>query len=375
MTKLSVPFFNYPHVFKSREEEFVEALRSVGRRGAFIMQQEVIDFEVALARYTGARYAVTVANATDALEMGFVAGGIGKGDEVIISSHTMMATASAVHMAGGVPVPVEVGYDRCIDLAAIEASITSRTKAICPTQLNGRTCDMAKLGEIAKRHSLDVYEDSAQALGSRFRDQHAGTFGKTGCISFYPAKVLGCLGDGGAVLTNDPEMHRKLVLMRDHGRDSTGEVVLWGRNSRLDNLQAAFLNLQFKDYDAVVARRRTIAGQYQARLGDCVRIGLPPAPQEKGEHFDIFQNYEIEADRRDELKAHLKENGVGTLIQWGGRAVHQFPKLGFHQSLPKTDHFFSRCLMLPLNMAITDDEVNYVSDVVLGFYRSHGSNK
>lgn len=365
----SVPFFNYPHVFKSREEEFVEALRTVGRRGAFIMQQEVADFEAALARYTGAKFAVSLANATDALEMGFVAGGIGQGDEVIICSHTMMATASAVHTAGGVPVPVEVGPDRCIDLEAIESAITPRTKAICPTQLNGRTCDMAKLQALAQKHKLDIYEDSAQALGSRFRGQHAGTFGKSGCISFYPAKVLGCLGDGGAVLTNDPEMHRKLVLMRDHGRDATGEVVVWGRNSRLDNLQAAFLNLQFKDYDKVVARRRSIAAQYQARLAGCERVSLPPAPQEQGDHFDIFQNYEIEADQRDELKAHLKDNGIGTLIQWGGRAVHQFPKLGFTQRLPKTDRFFTRCLMLPLNMAITDEEVNYVCDVVLAFYR------
>lgn len=367
----SVPFFNYPQVFTAYEERFVETLRQVGRRGAFIMQQDLLDFERNLAAYAGAKYAVGVANATDALEMGFVAGGIQPGDEVIICSHTMMATASAVHTAGGVPVPVEVGPDRCIDLDSIEAAITPRTKAICPTQLNGRTCDMDRLQAIAQRHSLQIYEDSAQALGSKFKGRCAGTFGLTGCISFYPAKVLGCFGDGGAVLTNDDEIHRKLLLMRDHGRDSTGEVVLWGRNSRLDNLQAAFLNLQFKHYDQVVARRRAIAARYAARLGTCERLGLPPAPVEGEAHFDIFQNYEIEADRRDELKAWLKDQGIGTLIQWGGRAVHQFPKLGFTQRLPKTERFFTRCLMLPLNMAITDDEVDYVADSILAFYRSH----
>lgn len=266
--------------------------------------------------------------------------------------------------------PVEVGPDRCIDLDAIEAAITPRTKAICPTQLNGRTCDMDRLTALAQKHGLDIYEDSAQALGSRFRGRHAGTFGKSGCISFYPAKVLGCLGDGGAVLTNDDEIYQKLILMRDHGRNPAGEVVLWGRNSRLDNLQAAFLNLQFKDYDKVVARRREIARQYFTRLSKCECISLPPAPDD-GRHFDIFQNYEIEADKRDELKVFLKDNGIGTLIQWGGRAVHQFPKLGFTQKLPKTDRFFTRCLMLPLNMSITDEEVDYVADTVLAFYRSH----
>ncbi len=371
MTSRSVPFFNYPHVFASREEEFVAEFRSVGRRGAFIMQKDLFEFEAAIAAYTGAKYVVGVANATDALEMGFVAGGIKQGDEVIISSHTMMATASAVHVAGGTPVPVEVGYDRCIDLDAIEAAITPRTRAICPTQLNGRTCDMDRLMAIATKHNLDVYEDSAQALGSRFKGKHAGTFGKTGCLSFYPAKVLGCFGDGGAILTNDDEIYRTLILIRDHGRNSEGEVVMWARNSRLDNLQAAFLNLQFKDYEKVVNRRREIAALYQSRLGQCARLGLPQAPDANPNHFDIYQNYEIEADRRDELKNFLKDRGVGTLIQWGGRPVHQFRKIGFTQTLPKTDLFFTRCIMLPLNMAASNDDINYVCDTVLEFYRTH----
>jgi dTDP-4-amino-4,6-dideoxygalactose transaminase len=366
----NVPFFNYPHVFQSIEDRFVETFREVGRRGAFIMQKDLVEFEQALVSYTGAKYAIGVANATDALEMGFVAGGLQPGDEVIISSHTMMATASAVHVAGGVPVPVEVGPDRCIDLDSIEAAITPRTRAICPTQLNGRTCDMDRLGRIAQAHQLDIYEDSAQALGSKFNGRAAGTFGKTGCLSFYPAKVLGCFGDGGAILTNDEDIYRKLVLVRDHGRNADGEVVAWARNSRLDNLQAAFLNLQFKDYAKVVARRRGLAALYQQRLGTCVRLGLPPAPDSDPKHFDIYQNYEIVADKRDDLKVFLKEQGVGTLIQWGGRAIHQFPKLGFTQRLPKTDEFFKRCIMLPLNMSMSDEDLHYVCDRVLEFYRT-----
>lgn len=365
----NVPFFNYPHVFTSLEGEFISAFRAVGRRGAFIMQRDLAEFEASLAAYTGAKYAIGVANATDALEMGFVAGGIQPGDEVIICSHTMMATASAVHVAGGVPVPVEVGPDRCIDLDSVEAAITPRTRAICPTQLNGRTCDMDRLMQIAEAHGLDVYEDSAQALGSKFKGRSAGTFGKTGCLSFYPAKVLGCFGDGGAVLTNSEEIYRKLLLLRDHGRNAEGDVVLWARNSRLDNLQAAFLNLQFKDYPKVVARRREIAALYQSRLGTCGRLGLPPAPDGDPRHFDIYQNYEIVADKRDELRASLKEQGIGTLIQWGGKPVHQFAKLGFKQHLPKTDEFFTRCIMLPLNMSVTDEDIHYVCDRVLDFYR------
>ena len=371
MKNRSVPFFNYPHVYQSRRDEFINVFDEVGSRGAFIMQKDLFEFEAALAAYTGAKYVVGVANATDALEMGFVAGGIKLGDEVIICSHTMMATASAVHVAGGTPVPVEVGYGRCIDVNAIEAAITPKTRAICPTQLNGRTCDMDQVLAIAKKHGLDVYEDSAQALGSRFKGKHAGTFGKTGCLSFYPAKVLGCFGDGGAILTNDDEIYRTLILIRDHGRNSEGEVIMWARNSRLDNLQAAFLNLQFKDYDKVVNRRREIAGIYEARLSQCPRVGLPPSPDSDRNHFDIYQNYEIEADRRDELKNFLKDQGVGTLIQWGGRPVHQFTKIGFTQKLPRTDQFFTRCIMLPLNMAASNDDIHYVCDTVLDFYRTH----
>ena len=366
----NVPFFNYPSVYNTYRQEFIAALDNVGSRGAFIMQKDLLDFEQALASYTGAKYAVGVANATDALEMGFVAGGLQPGDEVIISSHTMMATASAVHVAGGVPVPVEVGPDRCIEVDSIEAAITPRTRAICPTQLNGRTCDMDRLTKVAQAHRLDIYEDSAQALGSKFNGRSAGTFGKTGCLSFYPAKVLGCFGDGGAVLTNDEGIYRKLLLLRDHGRNADGEVEFWARNSRLDNLQAAFLNLQFVHYPKVVARRRGLAALYQQRLGACARLGLPPAPDSDPRHFDIYQNYEIVADKRDELKVFLKEQGVGTLIQWGGRAIHQFPKLGFTQHLPKTDEFFKRCIMLPLNMSMTDDDLHYVCDRILEFYRT-----
>jgi dTDP-4-amino-4,6-dideoxygalactose transaminase len=293
------------------------------------------------------------------------------GDEVIICSHTMMATASAVHVAGGTPIPVEVGGDRCIDIESIKGAINSRTRAICPTQLNGRTCDMDKIQAIANEYGLDIYEDSAQALGSRFNGRHSGTFGRTGCLSFYPAKVLGCFGDGGAILTNDEEIYKKLILIRDHGRNSDGEVIMWARNSRLDNMQAAFLNFQFKEYPKTIERRRTIASIYNSQLKGCSRIFLPPAPDLSEKHFDIYQNYEIEADRRDELRTYLKERGIGTLIQWNGRPIHQCRALGFTQYLPKTDLFFTRCLMLPLNMAISDDDINYVCKAILSFYDLH----
>lgn len=333
------------------------------------MQKDLAEFERNLAAYVGAKYAVGVANATDGLQMAFMAGGLQAGDEVIFCSHTMVATAAAIHFAGGVPVPVEAGSDHLIDAGAIEAAITSRTRAICPTQLNGRTCDMDAVRRISEKHDLMLFEDAAQALGSKFRDRCAGTFGVASCISFYPAKILGCLGDGGAVLTNDDEVYRKLLLLRDHGRNHEGDVVMWGFNSRLDNLEAAYLDFQFKDYLHVIERRRSIASLYQQRLGNLNQMVLPPAPASESDHFDVFQNYEIEAENRDALKLFLKERGIGTLIQWGGKPVHQFVKLGFKHALPFTDRLFTRILMLPLNMSLTDDDVHYVSDQIAEFYK------
>jgi len=367
--KLNVPFFNYPGVYLDDRDDLLRIFEDVGKRGAFIMQQDLRDFESALATYTGARHAIGVANATDGLELAWMAVGLRPGDEVIFSSHTMLATAAAIRTAGGVPVPVELGYDNLIDPEAVEAAINPRTVGIMPTQLNGRTCNMGRLMDIARKHKLFVVEDAAQALGSRYKGQHAGTFGQAAAISFFPAKVLGCLGDGGGVITNDYGLYDKLYQLHDHGRNPSGEVCSWGRNSRLDNLQAAFLSHRLKTYDKVIARRRAVAAIYQQRLGSLPELQLPPAPGSEPDHFDIFQNYELQADRRDALKDFLKAQGIGTLIQWGGKAVHQWERLGFTVHLPKTEKFFERCIMLPMNVFLSDDEVHYVCDQVHAFYR------
>ena len=369
---MKVPFFDYPHVFTAQENEFLRILKDVGSRGAFIMQQDLQNFEQRIADYCGSKYAVGVDNATDGMQHGLMAGSVEAGAEIIICSRTMIATASAIHFAGAIPVPVDVGSDHTIDPDAIAGSITSKTRAIMPTQLNGRTADMSAIQSIADQHGLDIYEDAAQALGAKFQGQYAGTFGKCACISFYPAKILGCLGDGGLVLTADREIYDKLLLLRDHGRANNGDISLWGFNSRLDNLQAAFLNFQFDNYDQVIKRRREIAAQYQELLKDVDQVHLPPDPDANSDYFDVYQNYEIEAQQRDKLKSFLADNGIGTLIQWGGKAVHQFAKLGFDQTLPYTEKVFTLLLMLPLNMSITDTEVNYVAEKITAFYHKKG---
>ena len=314
------------------------------------------------------KHALGVANGTDALILALRAAGIGAGDEVIFCSHTYVATAAAIHFAGATPVPVECGPDHLIDPNAVAAAVTGKTRAILPTQLNGRTCDMDRLQTIADQHGLVIVEDAAQALGSRFQGRAAGTFGLAGTISFYPAKTLGSLGDAGAIFANDDQIYDALYCLRDHGRNRDGQVVGWGFNSRLDNLQAAILDCKLRSYAQDVERRRAIAALYQELLQEVDELVLPPGPDSNATHFDVFQNYELEADNRDALQLFLKARGIGTLVQWGGKLVHQMPGLGIEAELPYTERMIGRALMLPMNTSLSDDDVAFVATCILSFY-------
>lgn len=369
MSTRSVPFFEYPRLWSDEKEQLLSIIDDVSSTGGFILQQAVSDFEVDLANYTGSNYSVGVGNATDGMEIFMEAIGVQKGDEIIISSHTMLATASAIKVAGGVPIPVDIGEDNLICAQAIEEAITPNTVGIMPTQLNGRVCDMDPILAIAEKYGLFVVEDAAQALGAKYKGKCAGTFGLASDISFFPAKVLGCLGDAGGVLVNDKGLYHKIYQLHDHGRDTDGEVKRWGRNSRLDNIQAAILSHKLKSYDEVISRRRAVAQMYQDRLGGLEQLNLPAPPSTITDHFDVYQNYEMQADNRDGLKSHLAKQNIGTLIQWGGTAVHQFTQLGFNQVLPKTERFFERCIMLPMNVFISDSDVDYICESVLQFYK------
>jgi dTDP-4-amino-4,6-dideoxygalactose transaminase len=342
--------------------------REIGRRGDFILRQDVAVFEQRLQDFLGVRHAVGLADCTNAMLLGLRALGLGPGDEVVLPSHAFVAAAQAIHYAGATPVPVELGPDRLVDPASMERAITPRTRALMPVQLNGRICAMDEILAIAERHHLAVIEDAAQALGATYRGRFAGTFGAAGCFSFYPAKLLGCLGDGGALVTDDDDLAATVRRMRNHGTSEDRVVEIWGTNCRLDNLQAAILSAKLDHFRADLERRRAIARSYEEGLSGIEDLGLPPAPDSDPERFDCFQNYEIECGRRDELKAHLAEHGIGTIIQWGGVPLHQMRFLGFTQELPRTDRFFERCLLLPMNPFLDDDDVAYVIATIRDFY-------
>ena len=370
MTTKTVPFFEYPRLWKDDRDDFLSIIDNVSSSGGFILQQAVFDFEKELAEYAETNYSIGVGNATDGMEIFLEAIGISPGDEIIISSHTMLATASAIKVAGGNPIPVDIkNDDNLICPSAIEDAITENTVGIMPTQLNGRICDMDSIKKIAEKKGLFIVEDAAQALGSRYKGQHAGTFGLASDISFFPAKVLGCLGDAGGILVNDKDLYHKMYQIHDHGRDVDGQVKRWGRNSRLDNIQAAILSFKLKTYNNVIKRRREVAKIYHERLKNLNELQLPASPVSDGDNFDTYQNYELQADNRDKLQIFLRDNGVGTLIQWGGLAIHQFKNLGFNQIYPNTERFFQRCIMLPMNVFISDEDIHYICDKVTEFYR------
>jgi dTDP-4-amino-4,6-dideoxygalactose transaminase len=364
-----IPFFNYQALFATQEKELMELFRDVLGRGAYILQKDLVEFEQNLQKFLGVKHAIGVADGTNALELALLAAGIGPGDEVVVPGHTYIASAAAIHFVGATPVLCECGPDHLMDAESARRMVTSRTKALMPVQLNGRTASMTPILKLAAEHGLKIIEDAAQALGSKFDGRFAGTFGAAGTFSFYPAKVLGCFGDGGGLVTNDDQIAERVRLLRDHGRNADGDVVAWGRNSRLDNVQAAVLNFKLRTFPRDLERRRAIARIYDAGLRDVRELVLPPGPDAGGLHHDIFQNYEIEAERRDELKQHLEQNGVRTIVQFGGKAVHQFPNLGLAgTSLPVTERMYTRLLLLPMNTTLSDEDAAYVVEKIRAFY-------
>ena len=366
---MKIPFFNYRALYIEQKERIDKVLNDVVSRGAYILQDDLYNFEIKLAGYCGVNHAIGVANGTDAIWLSLMAANIGNDDEVIMPSHTYVATPAAVKFVRAKPILVECGYDNMMESNHIEQAITDKTKAIIPVQLNGRTCEMDEIDRIAEKNDLLIIEDSAQGLGSLYKGRMAGTFGLAGTYSFYPAKVLGCFGDGGAVITNDDTIAEKVKLLRDHGRDNNGEFQTWGFNSRLDNLQAAILLEKFKTFNDDITKRRQLAAIYHNEIHVRDYINLPPGPDENSDHFDTFQNFELRAKKRDELKSFLTDNGIGTIIQWGGKAIHQIEKLGLtHFDLPYTDQFFQECLMLPLNTSLSDEDAMYISKKINQFY-------
>jgi dTDP-4-amino-4,6-dideoxygalactose transaminase len=363
-----VKFVDYPEQWRRQREELLPIIEDTIARGDLMMRHQLTDFEAHLARFNGSARAVGVSNCTDGLRLLAHALDVGRGDEVVSVAHTFIATVSPFVLRGATPVFVDIGADHLMDTDLLLGAITERTRVIIPVHLNGRTVDMMAVQKAADSVGAVVIEDAAQALGATFNGRTAGTFGLASTYSFYPAKMLGALGDGGAVLTDDDALADRLHQLRDHGRVSKSDVDGWGYNCRLDNLQAAVLDWRLGQLGGWIERRRAVARMYASLLSGIDGLDLPVGPDDDAQRTDVYQNYAVTTGNRDELAAHLRNDGIETLISWPV-PVHQQRGLGLdHWHLPNTERLCQRVLSLPMHAELEDWQVEYVADSVRRFF-------
>ena len=339
-------------------------ISDVGASGAFILGPNVRAFEEEVATYLGSKFAVSVANGTDALELSLKSLGIGEGDKVITSPFTFFATAEAVSKVGATPVFADIEADSFnVDPESVRAIIDPAVKAILPVHIFGNPANMTALKQIAEEHNLHIIEDGAQAFGAKHADQLVGGIGDCGCFSFYPTKVLGCYGDGGLIATNSEATRDHLLKLRNHGATAPFTHDELGYNSRLDEVQAALLRLKLKKIEQDIEARIRVADQYDKRLADC-DLTTPVRP-DNGRH--AYNLYTIRHPRRDDLRSALKENQIGH-SQCYPQGLHLqaiYQDLGYRSGdLPVTDQLCTETLSLPIFPDMREEEIERVCEIV-----------
>jgi dTDP-4-amino-4,6-dideoxygalactose transaminase len=363
---VKVPFVDLARQFRGLEKELVQAFVDVGRSGAYILGPPVRAFETALATYCGVRHAITVGNGSDALFLVLKAIGVGPGDEVITAANSFIASAWVVAATGARPILVDVNEDLNINPEAVAAAITPRTRAIIAVHLAGRIAAMREINDIAEKACVAVVEDAAQAIGARYHDRPAGSLGLAAGFSLHPLKNLGIYGDGGFITTDDDQLADKLRLLRNHGLRTRDDCQLWGYNSRLDTLQAAFGLIKLPKLDAWNARCREIASIYRTGLRNCVRV-----PEDKSWELNVYHNFVITTSRRDELISYLNEAGIGSAIHYPvpihlQAAAHN---LGYKRgSFPVAERLAQTMMSLPIYPELESSEIEFVIQKIRAFF-------
>ncbi len=368
---LKVPFVDLKTQYAAIRAEVEAAVHGVLESGQFIGGEALDQFEQEFAQFTGAPFAVGVANGTDAITLGLRAAEIGVGDEVLVPANSFFASAEAVSNAGATPVFVDVDARSFhMDPRSAAAAISSRTRAILPVHLYGRAVDMRPFEELASAHNLMIVEDCAQAHGAAIGGQVIGSSGRLTCFSFYPGKNLGAYGDGGAITTGDAELHRRLRMLRDHGSPRKYEHAMIGFNSRLDSIQAAVLRVKLKRLAEWNRARRNHATVYSAALADSVVPG-PEMPLD-GEH--VFHLYVVRCTRRNELQEFLAERGIATAIHYPTplhcTAAYASCDRARAVACPVAERLADEILSLPMFPELTREQLNEVTDAIHEFARS-----
>jgi dTDP-4-amino-4,6-dideoxygalactose transaminase len=360
-----IPFLSLKPVNEQYRAEIDSAIQRVLDRGWYLLGQEITDFEQAFARFCGVEHCVGVANGLDALALILQAYGFGPGDEILVPSNTFIATILAISRNGCTPVLVEPDERTFnIDPDEIEAKITPKTRAIMVVHLYGQAAQMGRIQAIARKYGLKIIEDAAQGHGARWNGKRTGSLGDAAGFSFYPGKNLGCLGDGGAVTTNDPELAEKIRALRNYGSHVKYQHLYKGSNSRLDELQAAVLSVKLKYLDADNEKRREIARFYRSEIRN-PNVILPTVEDENAHVWHLFV---IRSPRRDELQKYLAENGIGTQIHYPIPPHKQGAYAEWsHLSYPIAERLSREVLSLPMSPVLKREEMEYVAERINQF--------
>ncbi|MEW6237342.1 MAG: DegT/DnrJ/EryC1/StrS family aminotransferase [Candidatus Omnitrophota bacterium] len=361
-----VPFLDLRILDDQSRNDLLEAINKVFLHGRFILGPEVQEFEEAIASYCGRKYAVGVNSGTDALYLGLKSLDLGRGDEVITTSLSWIASANAIAMTGATPVFADIRDDLNIDPLSIEKLISPKTKAIVPVHYTGKVCRMPEIMELAQKHNLIVIEDAAQAFGARLNDQVAGSYGRIACFSMNPMKVFAACGEAGVVVTDEKELYDRLIYLRYNGvvnRETCYETSL---NGRMDTIQAAVLLQRLRGLSEIIETRRRFAAIYQIELA-----GIVDLPCESAGEWNVYYTFTIRASRRDELKTFLEAQGVETKIQHPILMPEQPAyRNGVKGEYPNAQRLLKRILCVPCHEKLTEDDIHYVIKQIKEFYRS-----
>ncbi|QDV65935.1 DegT/DnrJ/EryC1/StrS family aminotransferase [Crateriforma conspicua] len=365
---MPIPFLELKPAYLELKDEFDAAYHRVMDSGWYLLGEELSSLEAEYAAYCETDHCVGVGSGLDALMLALRAYDIGPGDEVIVPSHTFIATWLAVSQCGATPVPVEPRSDTGnIDVEKIPAAITANTKAIIPVHLYGQPADMDPIMELATQHDLIVIEDAAQAQGARYKGRRVGSLGHAAAHSFYPGKNLGAFGDGGAVTTTDPKLAERIRSLRNYGARVKYHYDEPGFNSRLDELQAAFLRVKLRHLDEWNQRRRDLAGLYFTELSPLATrhsLLLPTVPDWADPVWHLFV---IRTPQRDALREHLQQHGIGTQIHYPipPHASEAYRDLGYSpDDFPIAKQLADEVLSLPMGPQLTADQVRDVVETI-----------
>ena len=362
---MQVPFLDLKAQYRAYQSELDQAVSQTMESANYIMGEEVGKFEQDFSRYLDAKYAISCANGTDALLLAMHALDIGPGDQVIVPTFTFVASASTVALAGGIPVFVDIDPDTyCLDVAKLEAAITPKTKAIMVVHLYGLPCQMDSVRRIAKKYKLKIIEDCAQAFGAKWRNQYVGTIGDIGCFSFFPAKSLGCAGDGGMVTAKSKVIADKLRILRAHGSKKKYYSTILGWNSRLDTIQAAVLSVKLKHVADELAKRARVAENFCQSIDSSYITKLPLVPKHCTHSWNYFT---VQSPRRQELQRKLAARGIPTNIYYPVPCHQQeaLQKWWNHKHhLVEAEKISETALSLPIGPFMTDEQTRYIINTI-----------